>query len=528
MSTIKIIVIDDSATIRRLADNFLSPAGYEVSLAATAEEGLRLTREIQPDLILLDHQLPGTTGYEVCCELQEDSTLRKIPVVISSTLRKKAYVEYTDLANVVDMLPKPYTADLLTTTVRNALDTGALIVESQTQGTAVPEVIEQPGESALYGNFEHFRLRQVFDFLNNAEQEGVLEIEGERRRTSVYLRQGHVVGVTATGFDPSILVDQLPEALRSLAPVLKLTIGGRSAAELDGIVELLDRRVVDPRLLRKLLRCQAAHLIFTCFNEKLKEFRFDAGRSAPPIVQKLPLDTSVLALLIDGALSVDDSQLQPEGEHQLYARRVIRGQNLDRAGMAAKHIKLLGLLGQPLTTAELAQRLGSDPGEVTRVLHGLILAEVVELRQRRESHHVVVFEPDPELTVQLRRLLDQCGKDIAGQFVHDRLTLHLMLQRTRPAVLLFNLDDAVAAETIKVLRERKQLSGIKLIGMSSRGDQSQGNLQLDRILPRPFGSKQLHALLKSVLGQNGNRPAVPVIAGATTGQHPLERCGGAA
>src|SRR5690606_36422661 len=108
MSDQTILVIDDSATIRELVDNLLSPAGYRVALAPTADDGLRLASEVRPDLILLDHQLPGVTGYDVCRRLAQSPELREIPVVVSSTLRKKAYADYLDLDNVVDMLPKPY------------------------------------------------------------------------------------------------------------------------------------------------------------------------------------------------------------------------------------------------------------------------------------------------------------------------------------------------------------------------------------------------------------------------------------
>ena len=121
-----ILVIDDSTTIRRLADSTLSRAGYAVLLAANAEDGLRLAAEALPDMILLDHQLPGTTGFEVCKTLLDDEATRQLPVVISSTLRKRAYVEYADMTNVVDMLPKPYTEELLVTTAVNSLDTGSL------------------------------------------------------------------------------------------------------------------------------------------------------------------------------------------------------------------------------------------------------------------------------------------------------------------------------------------------------------------------------------------------------------------
>ena len=165
MSQKTILVIDDSATIRRLIDGHLGSSGYTVVLAPTAEEGLSLADEVLPDLILLDHQLPGTTGFEVCTALANNPRLQKIPVVVSSTLRKRAYVEYADLSNVVDMLPKPYTTELLETTVVNAIATGTMIVQSQAQGTAIPEVIEAQTEASLSGSFDQFDPREIIDFL---------------------------------------------------------------------------------------------------------------------------------------------------------------------------------------------------------------------------------------------------------------------------------------------------------------------------------------------------------------------------
>ena len=62
MVTKTILVIDDSATIRKMVDSHLSQEGYRVALAINGELGLEMARELIPDLILLDHQLPGTTG----------------------------------------------------------------------------------------------------------------------------------------------------------------------------------------------------------------------------------------------------------------------------------------------------------------------------------------------------------------------------------------------------------------------------------------------------------------------------------
>src|SRR6056297_1727781 len=198
MSEKTILVIDDSATIRKLVDTHLTPAGYRVVLAPNAEHGLELAAEVKPDLILLDHQLPGTTGYNVCCQLVEAPELRQIPVVVSSTLRKKAYAEYIDLDNVVDMLPKPYTEELLRTTVANAIETAVMVVNSQSGGTAIPEVIDQLDEAALAGTFACFGLRELIDFLNNGRKSGVLEVESDRTRIRFHLDKGRIQAVYAS------------------------------------------------------------------------------------------------------------------------------------------------------------------------------------------------------------------------------------------------------------------------------------------------------------------------------------------
>ena len=194
MSEKTILVIDDSATIRRLCDSELSNAGYRVLLAPTAEEGVASAINETPDLIILDHQLPGTTGYEVCCQLLANDTTARIPVVASSTLRKKAYAEYVDCDNVVDMLPKPYTPEALVATIASAIDTAEIVVQSQSEGSAVPEVIDEQGEADLSGAFGCFGLREILDLLNNGEKHGVLEVENGSNRVFIHVEKGRDPG----------------------------------------------------------------------------------------------------------------------------------------------------------------------------------------------------------------------------------------------------------------------------------------------------------------------------------------------
>src|SRR4051812_37668211 len=172
-----ILVIDDSPTIRKMVECHLSQAGYRVALAADAERGLEMARTIAPDLILLDHQLPGTTGDQVCRRLLEAEETAGIPVVISSAMRNKAFAQYTDFPNIVDQIPKPFTPELLKGGVANALQMGNLVVQAQRTGSAIPEAVGEEHESVLEGSTEPFPVRTVLDFLNNGQQRGRLTVE---------------------------------------------------------------------------------------------------------------------------------------------------------------------------------------------------------------------------------------------------------------------------------------------------------------------------------------------------------------
>ena len=79
-----ILVIDDEVDTIEFIRVMFSMRGREVIGALHGEEGLRLAREIQPTVILLDVMMPGMSGFEVCRRLRADPELAHIPIVILS------------------------------------------------------------------------------------------------------------------------------------------------------------------------------------------------------------------------------------------------------------------------------------------------------------------------------------------------------------------------------------------------------------------------------------------------------------
>ncbi|MFZ1220817.1 MAG: response regulator [Chthoniobacterales bacterium] len=115
----KVLVIDDSLMLLSFVKEILSEANYQVTTAATAEEGLTSAANDAPDLILLDYVLPDMKGDEVCDRLAQNPVTAKLPIVYMSGFGTDLQPEQIKSANVIGSLNKPFTSDLLIKTVEN-------------------------------------------------------------------------------------------------------------------------------------------------------------------------------------------------------------------------------------------------------------------------------------------------------------------------------------------------------------------------------------------------------------------------
>lgn len=78
----RILVCDNEAPLRALIVAAVAGNGYDVHEARDGDESLRLARELEPDLIVLDMMMPGHTGIEVLEELRSEERFRETPVIM--------------------------------------------------------------------------------------------------------------------------------------------------------------------------------------------------------------------------------------------------------------------------------------------------------------------------------------------------------------------------------------------------------------------------------------------------------------
>jgi hypothetical protein len=203
----------------------------------------------------------------------------------------------------------------------------------------------------------------------------------------------------------------------------------------------------------------------------------------------------------------DDSEpSEPDGCS--YVRRAIRGQNLDRAGLAARHMKILNLLSEPKDAGELAESLGWNADEVRQVLSALVMAELVEQRSHAVAGQFAVFEPDAGNAQNLRASLEDSDNRYIGKVVRDKLALQLVLKRSVPHTLVFAGDDDSACQLVEKLfatQNPKAASVRRIALVGNEGPQdidwhSRVGFRPNEVIARPCTAESLFRAMDRLLG----------------------------
>jgi len=109
----KVLVIDDSNTIRRSAEMFLRQAGYEVILAEDGFDALAKISDHQPQVIFVDIMMPRLDGYQTCSLIKHNKVFRSIPVIMLSSKDGLFDRARGRIVGSEHYLTKPFTKDEL-------------------------------------------------------------------------------------------------------------------------------------------------------------------------------------------------------------------------------------------------------------------------------------------------------------------------------------------------------------------------------------------------------------------------------
>lgn len=112
-TALRILVVDDSNTIRRSAEIFLKQGGHEVMLAEDGFDALAKINDYQPNLVFCDILMPRLDGYQTCAIIKRNTRFAETPVVMLSSKDGVFDKARGRMVGSQDYLTKPFTKDQL-------------------------------------------------------------------------------------------------------------------------------------------------------------------------------------------------------------------------------------------------------------------------------------------------------------------------------------------------------------------------------------------------------------------------------
>ena len=118
----KILIVDDEEDIIEILQFVLEAQGYECITAMDGEEGLRLAKEILPDLIILDVMMPKINGYKISRLLKYDAKYKNIPILMITARSQEEDKNIGEETGVDEYITKPFQVDYVLEKVKSYLE----------------------------------------------------------------------------------------------------------------------------------------------------------------------------------------------------------------------------------------------------------------------------------------------------------------------------------------------------------------------------------------------------------------------
>ncbi len=119
----KVLVVDDSKGARMVISKEMLSNGFKVLMAKNGEEALKMAKELKPDIITMDVEMPVMNGFEACRKLKDDPVTREIPVVMISSYDSSEAKGHGFEAGAVEFFIKPFKSGRLARHIHMLLET---------------------------------------------------------------------------------------------------------------------------------------------------------------------------------------------------------------------------------------------------------------------------------------------------------------------------------------------------------------------------------------------------------------------
>ena len=470
-----VLYVDDDRNLCQIVAKAIAGEGYSVRTCHDGAAALAIVEEQLPDLMLLDLKLPHRDGLQVLAELRKsDGEMRNLPVVVlTGAAPTPACAQRVNELNAIDLLTKPVSLEKLLDVVACAVAGAKREVPAQPSG----EAARKRGGS---GNLERVAFPALLHHLHGLRATGTLQLECEKKRKWIELRDGYPVSVRS-----NLMRETLSSRLRKSGRVSREVLeASRREAEKNGVRHgeiLVAMHALSEEQVTDALREQADEKLFEIFSWPNGTFRFERGakleRSNALGLGRSPASLILLGVhgrfpleRIDGYFSSHAGRYLAHGESPFYR---FQDMSVDARDTAF----LRGIDG--------SRKLGEFRGEderLRRTIYGLIAAGMLELRASAAA-------PAP--------------RPVAAHAIAHPVSEHVTQHPGRD----HRLDDPRHAELMALADQLRANDAYEVLGVARGASEGEVKAAYERLAaqahPDRFrdGSQALRALAEEVFGR---------------------------
>lgn len=321
----RVLVVDDSPTVRRVVGTMLDRHGYEALLATDGQHALELLTDDghRVDLVLLDFVMPRMNGYQLCRALRAKDELAALPVVLMSAKSDRIRDQFVQQTGALDAIAKPFDAQALLALLDHTLErvregrvppSMSSLPEAE-PGAALSRPPSMPvvalgveGErSLLTGEVEAIPVGAVLQMLQMERKSGAFAVRRGPVEVTIVLREGLIDFVTTQGTGHEFGVGRyfLEQGLLSAEELTAFRAQAETETGGDLIKVLSARGRVNDDEVRRALERRSAELVYEVLRWQRGRFELRKG-GLPEAAESVRLGLPAAHIILEGFRRVDE------------------------------------------------------------------------------------------------------------------------------------------------------------------------------------------------------------------------------
>ncbi|MCX7793422.1 MAG: response regulator [Thermodesulfovibrionales bacterium] len=411
-----VIVIDDSATVRKLAEVVLKENGYNVFTAEDGEKGLDIAQKVSPSLILVDFVMPKMNGYQFCKLARKNPSLKDVPIILITAKGEAVGEKFTEEFGVIDYFIKPFQPEELVEKVNSILSPeeeleGIAEVVEETEvvtESAVEETIDRLLSRYLYkelpvliqrtlsdilkhsgvvktssiilsGDLSDFSVSDLLQLLDSTKATGKLSLYSPLMTAEIYFDKGNIYYASTSKQGRSLLSGEIIE--KKLNVSREAFYRAYRTAKKSGIPILrafVDEKILTESEIMKILEERTREAVYSSMELDSGNFFFERMQ-IPPHLTDVKVRIPASHLILEGARRVDERKYAAKmfQDPDIIFIRLMTDVALEDINLDDNELRIFSLIDGKRTLNDIIKMSGMEENEVKRIIYTLTRAGIL-------------------------------------------------------------------------------------------------------------------------------------------------------